>query len=544
MPWQKYEQWIDDNNWREDERATIFANELLNNEEIELDAGVRMIKLSTWFQDDARASPMLFTRHHSRALWEDVYQYLSSRIVSHSLVTGNPGIGKSRSMTYLLRLLLKDGKLVVFESRKDEQFFAFIPPSKHGQGNNYKVWVAKSSTFAFPCPALLDAENYYLIDPGQVPKGPSTVAAHTVLAASPNRAHYHEFLKSPGSNRFLMPIWNEAELQAIREHMPVDEQHLSETDVRERFFKFGGIPRYVYASQQQLTNVVDPLFYDALEGLRFDQLVKAMTGGATIELNQKNMDRIPSILFQYVFVDDDRGKKQSYGMSIDRYRLHIASDYVANMIYMKYWKEVQEMMDPKSLLYSGSASLGRFFEFVATRSVSNGGVFKVRELLSDNQMAPITTTTICETSKIIHADNSRSGLYEVASKLNYCAKIAASNDRIVAIPGATNQPVIDMMDAKDRAFQFTISNTHSIKPELETMMTSIGITKLCLYFVVPPSRFEQFHIPSKKIEGMEKQRSTVLCFGMEHGSLRQEMIVAYFDSNYFGCAYHFQSCAA
>jgi hypothetical protein len=118
---------IDLNDWMFDSRATRYANNLIHNEVQSLGDGVEMIKLNTWLQSNENLLPILFTGEHSRALWDKVYNYLCETPSSHVVVTGNPGIGKSRSMTYLLRKLLMEHKPVVYEARKDEVVFAFVP---------------------------------------------------------------------------------------------------------------------------------------------------------------------------------------------------------------------------------------------------------------------------------------------------------------------------------------------------------------------------------------------------------------------------------
>ena len=85
---------------------------------------------------------------------------------SNAVVTGSPGTGKKRSMTYLLQLLLKDEQLVI-EARKDRKVFAFIPAREHG-GNDRKYHVFSTHLDDYKagyCAALANENNYYLIDP-------------------------------------------------------------------------------------------------------------------------------------------------------------------------------------------------------------------------------------------------------------------------------------------------------------------------------------------------------------------------------------------
>jgi Cdc6-like AAA superfamily ATPase len=86
---------------------------------------VSCLKLTSgYLQENERNSTSLYLRDNQIELWNEVYAYLSEP-GSNAIVTGNSGIGKSRSMTYLLKLLLKNKKNVIYEARKDKKVFAF-----------------------------------------------------------------------------------------------------------------------------------------------------------------------------------------------------------------------------------------------------------------------------------------------------------------------------------------------------------------------------------------------------------------------------------
>ena len=80
-------------------------------------------------------------------------------------MTGSPGIGKSRGLTYLLRLLLKEKETVVFESRKEGRVFLFtFDKVKKGyivqsHGTDSGSWLDDIR------PILDDDTKWYLVDP-------------------------------------------------------------------------------------------------------------------------------------------------------------------------------------------------------------------------------------------------------------------------------------------------------------------------------------------------------------------------------------------
>ena len=100
-----------------------------------LDAEMTYIAMTEALQNNERDQPDIFLRKCQKELWAEVIDFLESIKHSNAIITGNPGIGKSRSMAYCLKLLLKKKKTVVYEARKDNTAFAFIPQ----ENGSYKV---------------------------------------------------------------------------------------------------------------------------------------------------------------------------------------------------------------------------------------------------------------------------------------------------------------------------------------------------------------------------------------------------------------------
>jgi hypothetical protein len=112
-------EFTDANKWKESPKKTEYANELLTAKEEDLSSGVKRLAMNFWLQDNEKDSRDLFTRNCQRELWNELLSYLEATKSSHAIITGNPGIGKSRSMAYFLKLLLQGGKTLIYETRKD-----------------------------------------------------------------------------------------------------------------------------------------------------------------------------------------------------------------------------------------------------------------------------------------------------------------------------------------------------------------------------------------------------------------------------------------
>jgi len=199
-------------------KKTTYANELLSAQTKKLNSGIEVTTLSTNLLLN-ETNTALITRDDSRKLWSDVYAYLKNTRRSNAIVTGNPGTGKTRSMTYLLQLLLKDQQLVSYEARKDRKVYAFIPPKDHG-GNDGKYHVFSLHLDDYKpgyCAALANENNYYLIDPSNSYRLTTQVHAHKVVATSPDRKNYSEFLSFKNTGVWCMPVWSKSELEQIND---------------------------------------------------------------------------------------------------------------------------------------------------------------------------------------------------------------------------------------------------------------------------------------------------------------------------------------
>ena len=127
----------------------------MSSKEEDLNDGVKHISMTNFLQDNESDSPDLFIRQCQKELWGEVLIFLESLASSRAIVTGNPGIGKSRSMNYFLKLLLIKRKTVIFEARKDLKAFIFVPQ----EGSLYKVWFCMNFN-PTACAALNNQSNY------------------------------------------------------------------------------------------------------------------------------------------------------------------------------------------------------------------------------------------------------------------------------------------------------------------------------------------------------------------------------------------------
>lgn len=115
----------------------------------------------------------------------------------YSLIVGNPGIGKSWFLFYLMKLLLEKGETVIYQRHTMDYWVMFA--------NNQIVSGLKTN---LPQKELSESNTWYLIDTDK----PSQWRARTVMVSSPCKEHYKEFVKL-GAQKLYMPIWTYDEIR-------------------------------------------------------------------------------------------------------------------------------------------------------------------------------------------------------------------------------------------------------------------------------------------------------------------------------------------
>jgi len=337
--WRIFDHSKDRNKWQYDKEKTNYANELLTSKPQQHNHGIEVTTLKDYLLLN-ETNTTLITRKDSRNLWSDVYKYLKSTRRSNAVVTGNPGTGKTRSLTYFLQLLLKDQQLVIYEARKDRKVFAFIPPKDHG-GNDGKYHV-----FSVPlddykpgyCAALANENNYYLIDPSSNYKKTTQVQAHKVIATSPSRDNFQEFLKFQNTGVWCMPVWSKEELEAVRGFTLSNSEELDKREFEKRYFTFGGVPRSIYGNELEVIRYESNVLRD-LKGLSFDTFVLSLSSRGSLD-HEYGQHKLPSSLFVH---DVLKRGSHPYYYSHDNVKVKTASEFVDLEIALKFWGNLEKI---------------------------------------------------------------------------------------------------------------------------------------------------------------------------------------------------------
>jgi hypothetical protein len=133
---------------------------------------------------------------------------------------GTPGIGKTASIPYLIRLLLSMKRTVVFLLRSNIKlnwYYAFTP-TPH-MPSPYSCQIYPEATVPSDIPSLQDPESFYIVNPGKTndSSDPDAIEAKLIIVTSPNSKHWggssfakeNDDLQNQAGGLFVYyPIWS------------------------------------------------------------------------------------------------------------------------------------------------------------------------------------------------------------------------------------------------------------------------------------------------------------------------------------------------
>jgi len=191
-----------------------FAEELIREEPVDAGAGLQVTKLTIPFEfTQAFEDPRLITRPNTRAVYEAVFSMiLHDASAKRILVEGAPGIGKSRNLIYLLKLLFGENRKVIYHSAAEQAVYVFVPPSEllgtrataGAPSNRYRCYTTSENLFLKTPEKNLtrDPRNVYLYDSSLALGEPPQVNCFVVLVASPNAKHLSNFTRGYNTRLF------------------------------------------------------------------------------------------------------------------------------------------------------------------------------------------------------------------------------------------------------------------------------------------------------------------------------------------------------
>jgi hypothetical protein len=321
---------------------------------------------------------------------------------------------------------------------------------------------------------LFDAKNKKDTDLSKIPYDLCTC----IVSTSPRREMLNDFKKSLNPEAFVMPLWTEAELEAIAPLFP------NSHDWRNRFEILGGIPRKVLENTKETpTQILE----GACSDCTLDDCIKKIGKYSRITESSKAVHALVHM-----------SSVPPYTNSSVCY----ASPTAVQIIVRN--KEVLAKLRMRDLLRSCEgnpliASLcGYIFEPYAIELLEKGGTFTCRELVRGNKKIKPSETEL---------------------------KIPASEKKVVAsvsskqtpnqlhVPSTKNHVAIDAWIPGIGAFQMTVGKQHAIKCAQEDL-DLLGKGTL-LYWLLPPLYYHSF---TKKTPQDIKQYALKIPYPLGHAS--------------------------
>ena len=261
--------------------------------------------MEVWELDSSLALPQILLREPVRAFWKETAAKLLAG--KHVVAVGSPGIGKSSTHPYLLKLLLETGRPVVFLKRglppKYGTYYEFRPKDGGYEAFEYEENYVRSGVIA----SLQDPDAFLLIEPyGQRKLPDRDVEARIALVCSPNREHYRGMEKTGpgefGACSLYFPHWSLDELYEARPYM-CDERGKpilsNNADVDERVWLYGLIPRHVFSEDiAQLEKLQNEALILVSEH-HVKMMMDALDGGTAIEIDDSSPFSPSSYIIAY-----------------------------------------------------------------------------------------------------------------------------------------------------------------------------------------------------------------------------------------------------
>lgn len=371
----------------------------------------------------------------------------------HTLVLGNPGIGKSAFLHYVLKR--------IFEAHDE-------PPSVLLGCAKLHVYVyyhhGEVDIFEEILPMLDVLQNepeksvYHFFDCGtkatMVPQSEiAQMCRKSVVFSSPGRKNYADYEKSIISHRdsktVYMPVWSMDEVLNYCE-------------------QYGFIADIVINNYAIIGGVVRKLFTDNTDGLRAD-VKKAVNS----EQNKKKMLDIDNMCHRIICLYPMDGDYSKYFVDFISTFIH---KYFVHAILKESKSSFFSLMDSIKGNPDQAVFRGKCYESYAHCIFEDGEIskFEVRNLESQ----ALKTLTI--KTKSADTFTSVTKRKDLKSDTYY-------------IPKSKTFPSVDSILLPALAFQMTISKEHPIKSSgIQIVKRILGVKKIDVYFVVPEDIFHDY----------------------------------------------------
>jgi len=198
----------------------------------------------------------LVLRPCTEPFWNECIKTVDTPGRSRVCAVGSPGIGKSRTTVFLIKMLLDRGETVVYLRKTADKVGHYIKMTPTADLKSVDIQLFPETKSEFE--VITDEKIYFVIDPQETDfsaNPPNDLNCKVIINASPDCRHWggNEFNKArdgdDGGIFLYYPLWSLPELQAAR---PFINPAIKPKMVTERFHEFGGVPRTVFGKDDRV----------------------------------------------------------------------------------------------------------------------------------------------------------------------------------------------------------------------------------------------------------------------------------------------------
>mmetsp|Transcript_6775 Transcript_6775/g.18938 ORF Transcript_6775/g.18938 Transcript_6775/m.18938 type:complete len:528 (+) Transcript_6775:3-1586(+) len=462
------------------ERGQTFIDALMGAEKNRLNDSPDI-----WYLEDI---PLLLSgQKKTIVLTQEVEQFwevcVRKSITRRICAVGSPGVGKSITMMYLIRILLEMEKKVVYLKRTEEKDSHYYVWEKVGH-EEYKTTVYPETSGV---KQVINAANgdkvgdtYFLCDPGLTLTScnPSPdVKASVIINASGDDRHWggREFTKrkeDPGLQHGVKLIFPLPKKQQLLDACHLFSASVTKEQVEHRHRMFGSVPGHLFEDQDGVAAQLQQQETD-LAVMSSDMTLRIVNNTAELNNNSENCPR-SSIMG---ITSDPKNFARQEAIYI--------SDHVAEIVAEKHMKDIWNEIS------------------AAENSPSQGLIFEayLRSLLR-KKARKFRTRNACGKSSRDYKklwDEELGGCIDIERTDNMIGSCKAGRERVIYYSYNESVPLVDFLYKVGNCYyavQVTIHEDHDCDAEkLENFLAKLDLQadeELNLVYTVPDGVFKRF----------------------------------------------------
>ena len=308
---------------------------------------------------------------------------------------------------------------------------------------------------------------------------------------SPVRERWKEFDKCGDARRLFFPVFSLREIEDMRRSCyPKLSGAVAEAEVKQRYDKWGGIPRYVL---NKLEGDSQALLESAVTRVSIDELFGKL-GARELESDGSTSHRL--LHFKPVGEASVAGGAFANPSNAASYSLassELGSPYIKRLVFDAFQAEDLRRLDMLLARVPTSPAaaklFGDLFEVAALQALLAGGEFDCCELSKGGK------------DGMLALPPSKASFFASAAELAGTVRSLSPEtlDSTIFVPSSTNYTAVDAALGRGKALvNFTINTEHELKLHHATRVgegaapvaDALGAPDIAFYWALPPARYD------------------------------------------------------